>query len=142
MAAITIDRLREDIWKSAHLIFTVTVRPKQFVFSHQPQTRRPSRSRPLRSERDRVDLPRRSSPTPKTFALGRIEPDDRLDRGRFQSTNGLLCRTALAGTQGFDVANPRLSQCQAHASWPQSSGPRHETWRSEAQPRRLRLHRA
>src|SRR3984957_839489 len=35
---VSIDRLREDIWKFAHLIFTVTVRPRQFVFSHQAQT--------------------------------------------------------------------------------------------------------
>jgi hypothetical protein len=34
----SIDRLREDIWKSAHLIFTVTVRPRQFIFSHRAQT--------------------------------------------------------------------------------------------------------
>ena len=35
---VSTDRLREDIWKFAHLIFTVTVRPRQFVFSHQAQT--------------------------------------------------------------------------------------------------------
>jgi hypothetical protein len=32
------DRLRVAIWKFAHLIFTVTVRPRDFAFSHQPQT--------------------------------------------------------------------------------------------------------
>jgi hypothetical protein len=39
----------------------------------------------------------------------------------------------------FDLANPRLSQCQARASWPPSSGLRHGTLRSEAPPRRPQL---
>ena len=44
--------------------------------------------------------------------------------------------------QGLTLANPRLSQCQARASWPRSSDPRRGTFRSEAQPRRPRLRRA
>jgi transposase len=32
--AVSIDRLRFEIWKLAYLIFTVTVRPRQFAFSH------------------------------------------------------------------------------------------------------------
>ena len=32
------DRLRVVIWKLAHLIFRVTVRPREFAFSHQRQT--------------------------------------------------------------------------------------------------------
>src|SRR5271166_433899 len=36
--AVSIDRLRVEIWKSAHLIFTVTVRPRECVFSHHLQT--------------------------------------------------------------------------------------------------------
>src|SRR5262249_6070764 len=35
---VSIDRLRVDIWKLAHLIFTVTVRPRKSAFSHQVQT--------------------------------------------------------------------------------------------------------
>ena len=81
----------------------------------KPKHRRPLRLHPLRSEQDRADPPRRS-PIPKTFALRRIEPDDRPGHARFQSTNGLLCRTAPAGTQGFGAANPPLSQCQARTS--------------------------
>jgi hypothetical protein len=35
---VSMDRLRVVIWKLAHLTFTVTVRPREFAFSHQPQT--------------------------------------------------------------------------------------------------------
>jgi hypothetical protein len=80
----------QPIW-----IFTVTVRPRQFAFSHQAQTSSDIGSPPLRSERDRSDPPRRSSPSPKTFVLGQIEPDDRLGHARSQITSGRLCRTEL-----------------------------------------------
>ena len=128
--AVSIDRLRDDIWKLAHLIFTVTrpaatirfLTPSPNIVSHRDYTHFDPRG---------IDQILREvlSLTPKIFAPGRVEPDDRLGHARSQSTNCLLSRTALEGSRGHDVVNPRLSRCQARASWLPSSGPRHGTSR-------------
>jgi hypothetical protein len=85
-------------------------------FAPGPDIRQPSRSRPLRFERDQSSPRRKSFPTPMTFVRGRPRRAGRLDRARSRNTNFPPCRSCAAGDRGFIAADRRPSQYQGRAS--------------------------
>ena len=89
------ERPRVDRWKSAHLTFTVTVRPRAPVLSHQSQTSSaiPSTRASIAAGSVRSSLNVVSEPD--DLRSDRAAPAARRGRARWRDTRRPICRTRL-----------------------------------------------